>query len=217
MSQSPIVKVQQSSADSAPAKVSSNIAHSDQQTTLPKSTLPAAADEFSPTMFLLDCVFSERVPLVGELFNLMEHAKVMHVDDPVYAEALSELHDHKIKDVVDLYSLGTPHLATFGSMGRDRANLILEYARDRVLTPLGFMRTKRSESSEPSVVEVDAPEVSVRDGPGWTTIKEEYKDVLNLLEDEEEDEGEEDVDELEGMDSEGDEASDRRRSESFPL
>lgn len=215
MSQSSIIEVQQSSA---PAKVSSNIARSDQPTTLPKSTHnrpSAAAGDFSPTMFLLDCVFAERVPAVGELFNLMEHAEVLQVDDPVYAEALSELHDHKIKDVVDLYSLGVAHLTTFGSMGRDRASLILEYARDRVLTPLGLMKTRRSESSEPSVVEVDAPEVGVRDGLGWT-VKEECKDDW-LLEEEEEGEGEEDVDELEATDSEGDVSSDRRRSESFPL
>lgn len=212
VSDSPIVKAQ---PPSAPAEVSNTVAGDSPPTNPP-------ASRFSPTTFLLDCVFAERIPLVGEFFNLMEHDKVLNVDDPVYVEALSELHDHDIKDVVNLYSLGASHLATFGSMGRVRANLLLKYAKDRVLCPLGLVETTRSESSDPSVVEVDAPKVEVQEGPGWATIKEEHEDIINWLggiEDNEEEE-DEDVDELEGTDDEGDVASSGysgRRSESFEV
>lgn len=52
------------------------------------------------------------VLLIGKLFILMAHDNHMAPDDPVYTEAMDELYDFRIKDVLDMERLGAMHLAT---------------------------------------------------------------------------------------------------------
>jgi hypothetical protein len=139
----------------------------------------------------------------------MEHDKDLRANDPAFADALSELQDHGIQDVVQLYTLGEVYVATMGSLGRDRAKYLLEYTCKTILTPFGLMQTGRSvpsveETSTVAVSEVDAH----HDGqPGQPIIKEEECEVVlkwlvGVQEDCETSEIEDEVDELDETESE---------------
>ena len=68
---------------------------------------------------LLDCIHATRVPTTMELLSLMD---TDHPDtDLLYTDIHSKLADHRIRDVIKLNSLPVELLATFGSLGLDRA------------------------------------------------------------------------------------------------
>ena len=170
----------------APAGVSNNAAHTEPLI----ATATSAPHEpckpqtgFTPLLLNLDCVQAERVPSVHELLRLM------HLQDPTndlkYVHALSELQDLGVEDVVDVYSHGVAHLATFFCMDMDRAHHLHKFAQDKILTPLGLMKTRQSK--EPSVVEVATPtQVDVKDDieedSGWLIKEESYEVILDWLE-----------------------------------
>jgi hypothetical protein len=145
---------------------------------------------FSPLLVNLDCKLAERVPSVHELLRLMDREDPRN--DLKYVDALSDLQDLGVEDVVDVYSLGVAHLATFFSMDMDRAHRLHKFAQDKILTPLGLMKTRQSE--EPSVEEVVAPtQVDVQDlqqatqddmeeDSGWLIKQESYEVILDWLE-----------------------------------
>ena len=108
--------------------------------------------QFSPILFLLDCVQGDRVPSVEDVFKLIDHEAPGHNLD--YVEAQIELEDHGYNDALDIYTLGVEHLATFGSLGMDGARFLYAYTEKRIIKPLGIMNTRRS---EPSVQEVAGP------------------------------------------------------------
>lgn len=112
---------------------------------------------FSPILLLLDCKHAQRVPLVHELLRLMDLE--YPTTDLRYVDVLSELQDLGVEDAVHLYSLGVPHLATFGSLGMDAARHLYKFTEEKFLCPLGLMKTTRtpSRSEEPSVEEIPAP------------------------------------------------------------
>jgi hypothetical protein len=144
----------------------------------------------------------------------MAHDNHMARDDPVYTEAMDELYDFGIKDVLDMERLGATHLATFGSLGKLRAKYLLEYAHEKVIAPLGLMKTERTRRSNPSIEEIAPPAEAPLSGvgtqdDGWPTTlpikKEEGEVILNWFESVQD--GEEttdkEVDELESTDESG--------------
>lgn len=163
---------------------------------------------FSPILLLLDCEHAQRVPSVHELLRLMDLE--YPTTDLRYVDVLSELQDLGVEDAVHLYSLGVPHLATFGSLGMDAARRLYKFTEEKFLHPLGLMKTTRtpSRSEKPSVEEIPTPtqatpdDIDEYDQP----IKQERdKGVLEWLEKVESCKGEmEDIDEDESEDEDSD-------------
>ena len=79
----------------------------------------------------------------------MELLSLMDADHPdtdlLYTDIHSELADHGIRDVIELNSLPVELLATFGSLGLDRAEQLHIYAREKLLKPLGLLETRQGD------------------------------------------------------------------------
>lgn len=122
----------------------------------------------------------------------------MDLEDPIcdlkYVDMWSEFQDLGVEDALDVYSLGVTHLATFGFLDPDRAHRLHKYTQDKVLTPLGLMKTRLSE--EPSVQEVPAPtqavvkqatqddiedEDAIEEGDSWPIKDESHEVILEWL------------------------------------
>ncbi|KAI0252453.1 hypothetical protein BJV78DRAFT_1153602 [Lactifluus subvellereus] len=108
---------------------------------------------------LLECLEALRVPTVLELLALMD------AEDPApnlkYMDIQSELSDHNIKDMIELYSLPVELLATFGDLGMDGASRLHRYVEEKMLTPLDLLKTKGSNVGS-SVVEIAKEEVAMK-------------------------------------------------------
>lgn len=158
---------------------------------------------YSPLLLSLDCAQAERLPSIHELLRLMDLENPS--TDLKYVDILSELQDHGVEDAVHLYSLGVPHLATFGSLDTDRAHHLHNFVEKKILTPLGLMKTRRSE--DPSVEEVPAPTQANQDDEKdyIQPIKQEsYNEILEWLQGVESCEEVKEEDELDELDeSEG--------------
>ena len=156
--------VQPAPGPSAPAQVSDNL------------------KGVSPLLLLLDCA-NQRVPSVHELLRLMD-LEYPRTGDLRYVDALSELQDLGIEDAVDLYSLGVPHLATFGSLGTDGARHLYKFTEEKFLAPLGLMKTTRTplRSEEPSVEEIAAPTQATPDNIDELIKQENDEGILKWLE-----------------------------------
>lgn len=80
--------------------------------------------------------------------------------DVRYIDNLSEMRDFGLDDVLDVYRLEECYLATFGNLRREGARRLLQYTRDKLLAPLGLVKTERL-SEGPSVEEIADPTVQV--------------------------------------------------------
>jgi hypothetical protein len=107
---------------------------------------------------LLDCVRVNRIPSVHKLLTMMDLEDL--AVDLKYVDTLSKMQDLQIDDVLDVYSLHECYLANFGSLGRDGARHLRQFAHDKLLVPLELLEVERS-SKEPSIVEIAAPTVPV--------------------------------------------------------
>jgi hypothetical protein len=100
----------------------------------------------SAFLLILDCLHEQRVPTVLELLALMDK------DDPVcdlkYVDVHSELSDHGIKDIIHINSLPVELLATMGCLGLGGATSIQDYAREKLLWPLGLLETRARAAGE---------------------------------------------------------------------
>lgn len=109
-------------------------------------------------LILLDCVRVNRVPSVHELLTLMD------IEDPApdlkYVDALSDLQDFGVDDVLDLFELQVCYLATFGNLRRGGADRLRQFTRDKLLVPLELVEIERP-SEAPSIIEIASPTVPV--------------------------------------------------------
>ena len=108
---------------------------------------------------LLECLEKSRVPTALELLALMDADQP--APDLKYVDVHSELADHGINDALDVHLLPVEYLATFGCLGRDGATCLHQYARKKMLAPLGLLEAKRSDTSS-SVVEITKEEMAVK-------------------------------------------------------
>ena len=88
---------------------------------------------------ILDCRDASTVPSVLDLLTLMDQD--CPTPDRNYVDALSEFYDFGVEDVVDVYGMPCGILASLGDIGRDRAHQLQDYARDKLLLPLGLLET----------------------------------------------------------------------------
>ena len=120
---------------------------------------------------ILDCIHMTRVPTTMELLSLMD---ADHPDaDLLYMSVHSELADHGIKDVIDINSLPVELLATFGSLGLDRADRLHQYARDKLLSPLGLLKTRRGGRGGEGDKDDGSIEVLAVNGPANTAAEDD--------------------------------------------
>jgi hypothetical protein len=164
ISDSPIVQ-STSVPPLGPAKVSDASMHllsCSTPTPLPLHQPPDPPSYKSLLLLLLDCIESSRVPTILELLSFMD------ADDPTtnlkYADIHSELYDHGVEDVVDIYSLPVELLSTLGGMGKDRAHCLRRFTRDKFLLPLCLLENPELEVQSPanqSVQEVAVEGASV--------------------------------------------------------
>ncbi|KAH9986367.1 hypothetical protein BJV77DRAFT_965207 [Russula vinacea] len=154
--------VKQSTSAPGPAKVSDAAMHSLSCSAPPTTHLPVSHEPPNPLsrksllLLLLDCIESLRIPTTLELLSYMD------TDEPTpdlkYVDIHSELYDHGVEDVVDVYSLPVELLSTLGSMGKVRAHRLHRYARDKFLIPLCLLENPELEiesSGDISVQEVE--------------------------------------------------------------
>lgn len=82
-----------------------------------------------------------------------------------YVDIHSELYDHGLEDVVDIYSLPRELLATLGHLGMGGANELHQYAREKILLPLGLLRTslKTRSDVDSSIVEIAKEDVAIKE------------------------------------------------------
>ena len=152
----------QSTSAPGPAKVSNAAMHSLSCSAPPTTPLPASYQPHKPLslksllLLLLDCIESSRVPTTLELLSYMD------ADEPTtdlkYVDIHSELYDHGVEDVVDVYSLPVELLSTLGGMGKFRACRLRQYTRDKFLIPLCLLENPECEiqdSGDDSVQEVE--------------------------------------------------------------
>ena len=78
-----------------------------------------------------------------------------------YADIQSELYDHGIEDVVDVYSLPRELLAPLGCLGMGGASELHQYAREKMLLPLGLLKTRSDVDS--SIVEIAKEDVAIKE------------------------------------------------------
>lgn len=71
---------------------------------------------------------------------------------------MSNLEDHGIQDIIQLYTLGKVHVTTMGSLGMKQASY-LNYTRKKNLTPFGLMDVGIRKRVAPAEGAVTAAEV----------------------------------------------------------
>ena len=113
-----------------------------------KSTPPTQPEtsRASRLRIILDCRDALTVPSVLDLLTLMDQDNP--TPDRNYIDALSELYDFGVEDVLDVFSLPCGLLASLGDLGRERAHQLHEYARDKLLLPLGLLETELKVEAE---------------------------------------------------------------------
>ena len=79
------------------------------------------------------------VPSVLDLLTLMDQD--YPTPDQNYVDTLSEFYDLGVEDILDVFGLPCGLLASFGDLGSDRARQLHDYARDKLLLPLGLLET----------------------------------------------------------------------------
>jgi hypothetical protein len=127
---------------------------------------------------LLDCTHTGRLPSVYQLLILMDTEEP--AVDAHYIDTYSDMNDFGLEDVLDVYDMDVCYLATFGNLGRNGAQCLRQYARDKILVPLSVLKGK---SSEASIEEIDMTQegrimewrVSVRPGS-----VEEIEDIKSI-------------------------------------
>ncbi|KAH9007442.1 hypothetical protein EDB84DRAFT_1447515 [Lactarius hengduanensis] len=100
----------------------------------------------SRLLVLLDCLGELRVPTLMELLWLMDAYKPAL--SLKYVDMQEEFNELGIDDSVDLYSLPVELLASFGGMGQGLARRLLEYCRDFLFYPLGFVETRGDDTTK---------------------------------------------------------------------
>jgi len=101
--------------------------------------------------------------------------------DRKYSDAISELNNHGIEDIVNIYSLPEELLTHFGSLGQEGACHVHRYVRDRVLNPLGLLQT-RDEAHEVITVEDDSTaDNSVNEGVAISSIVQTIDSTATLI------------------------------------
>ena len=100
----------------------------------------------SQLRIILDCRDALTVPLVLDLLMLMDQDNP--TPDRNYIDALSKLYDFGVEDVLDVFSLPCGLLASLRDLGRERVHQLHEYARDKLLLPLGLLETKLKVEAE---------------------------------------------------------------------
>ncbi|KAH9020622.1 hypothetical protein EDB84DRAFT_1622155 [Lactarius hengduanensis] len=122
--------------------------------TLQATPVVPTASTSSPV--LLDCLGEMRVPMLMELLWLMDaYNPALGLK---YVDLQEELNDLGIIDSVDLYSLPVELLASFGSMGQGLARRLLEYCRDSLFYPLGFVETRGDDCDTTQLEKVSIPQ-----------------------------------------------------------
>ena len=100
---------------------------------------------------LLDCTDTGRLPSVYQLLTLMD-AEEPDEEEYRYIDACSEVVEiGGAEDALDIYRMETCYLATLGHLKRKGAERLRQYARDKILIPLGILKAV---SSEPSIEEI---------------------------------------------------------------
>lgn len=104
-----------------------------------------------------------------------------------YSDALSDLVDLGIEDVVNIYSLPVELLATFGSMGVDGAERLRHYAHQKLLKPLGLFDEvapiKNGPETKVTVEEYPEEVISVEESEE-SSVKEEFGSVELVVKEE---------------------------------
>ena len=182
MSDSPVI---QPPSASPPAQVRENITCTQPLTATFSASAPLVSNKegndlphTSRVLMIMDCKNTGRVPSIHEALSLMDHERPSA--NLRYIDALSELQDFGKEDAVEMYSLGVEHLATFRYMGVEEATRLSDYTRDKLLAPLGLMKTG---VSEPSVEEVAAPGQAANGGVGKVDEATENDTIEEIEED----------------------------------
>ena len=79
------------------------------------------------------------VPLVLNLLTLMDQDQP--ASDRNYVNALSKFYDFGVEDIVDIFNILCSLLASLGDLGRDNVHQLHEYVQDKLLLPLGLLKT----------------------------------------------------------------------------
>ena len=61
--------------------------------------------------------------------------------DRNYVNALSKFYDFGVEDIVDIFNILCSLLASLGDLGRDNVHQLHEYVQDKLLLPLGLLKT----------------------------------------------------------------------------
>ncbi|KAI0293473.1 hypothetical protein BC826DRAFT_969203 [Russula brevipes] len=107
---------------------------------------------------VMDCLMESRGPTILEVLRLMDADEPR--EDLKYVNAYSELCDHDITNLLDIYTYPVELLASFGNLGRKGINNIRRYAWERLLQPLTCLRTGESDGDD-EVIEVTSNKVSM--------------------------------------------------------
>jgi hypothetical protein len=134
--------------------------------TQPPSTSTHQADPIEVIMGFLvddvvvDCLTASRGLTILEVLRLMDADKPKN-DLLKYVDAYSDLCDHGIMNILDIYMYPVELLASFGDLGREGINNIRRYAWEMLLRPLTCLRTGESDGDD-EVLEVASNKVSTR-------------------------------------------------------
>ena len=63
----------------------------------------------------------------------------------LYISIHSELADHRIRDMININSLPVKLLVMFGSLGLDCTDHLFQYISDKLLSPLGLLKTRQGD------------------------------------------------------------------------
>jgi hypothetical protein len=107
-----------------------------------------------------ECVARSRRPSVLEVLRLMDAKEPRR--DLRYADAHSELCDHGITDILDVYTYPVQLLAPLGNLGRVGVHRLRQFTWEKVLKPLTYSLVWEK-GDDNSVVEVDKDGVSMRE------------------------------------------------------
>ena len=117
---------------------------------------PAPPTRASLRATILKCTCSEKPPTTLELLSLMDAYDP--APDLKYVDIHSELCDHGLDDTIKIHSLDVSLLVSMGYLGIDGATRLHRFAREKLLGPLGYLKTRARTSS--SVVEITAEDIT---------------------------------------------------------
>jgi hypothetical protein len=113
--------------------------------TAPTRRTPARR-HISRVLVIHDCAIKKRNPTVEELLQLMDtYNPAVGLD---YLSLFNDFKELDLDDVVDVSALPVEFLAAIGNIGLDAARRLHTYCRDKLLDPLRFLRSNRTDTDD---------------------------------------------------------------------